>query len=289
MQIDPTSIFRIESVGTSMRPGRTGRQYGFTLVELLVVIAIVAILAALLLPALKNAKAHANAVVCISNLRQIHVALVNYGLDHEDHFPPDGWWEYALESGSYSSNANTGKGYVGSPDATNTPNHGLAGAGNYNLRRWRTFRCPGEPGYYATANGAGSLPSGTSKKITLYDFVMSSYGFNWDINRYGGINTRRWGDLVPQNLPDGMAGTPLVMDGDCIWFQTFQWSYRCFYPEQYSDTLTEPQYSRTLYSYRHPGNRVNIVYADGHVGSRKHFAVTGQKLQTTWLFGGRDP
>ena len=59
-------------------------RHGFTLMELLVVIAIIAVLAALLLPVLSHAKAAAQRTVCISNLKQIDLALLAYADDHAD-------------------------------------------------------------------------------------------------------------------------------------------------------------------------------------------------------------
>jgi len=69
----------------------------FTLIELLVVVAIIAVLVAILLPALNNARDAARLVACGSNLRQIGISIHTFALENND-YPPEVWTGQSIDS-----------------------------------------------------------------------------------------------------------------------------------------------------------------------------------------------
>ena len=127
----------------------------FTLIELLVVIAIIAILAALLLPALMEARRRAHTVVCLNNLKQMQLGVTMYANDHDSHIPNSWMTGQGSNTAPYPvsptwnikfwSRDNIGQYMMGSDYSTNADDY----------RKSRSYRCP-------------SAISGTNKEPLTY-------------------------------------------------------------------------------------------------------------------------
>lgn len=206
---------------------------GFTLIELLVVISITALLIAVMLPALQQARQSARQMQCSSNLRQFGVATYSYANDSGDWIPSP-----------RRMNA------TGDPTVTNYYYlTNILGPSYLKLKpsidEGGVFRCPTDPAWETRLTGGGSHPYSTS--YGMNDYVLGD-------KTYGSLS-----------LPDGQLGQFRQPTKTALMLETYGHSLAIVHiAPPTTDTYVSAVWPR------HGGgwDVGNVLFVDGHTGSR---------------------
>ncbi|MEI8288193.1 MAG: prepilin-type N-terminal cleavage/methylation domain-containing protein [Verrucomicrobiota bacterium] len=246
----------------------------FTLIELLVVIAIIAILAAMLLPALAKAKSKAQTTTCLSNMRQWGIAMHLYTTDNADRLPRDGT-DQAKQYSVYTSTV-TGPG---------TPNDPMAWfntlppmVGDKSLSNYYAMTGGYQKKYPFPDNHVGKIWMCPAAKGEGQTFLQSGkYGFfsvcmNIDLKDTSPIGSS-YTALPYPNMPK-LGNVPNTSATVLLTEQTFGPSSEAILPSGNDGNGVFPCARSYRFPNRHNGTGGLLVFLDSHVSFFKRSYVT---------------
>jgi prepilin-type N-terminal cleavage/methylation domain-containing protein len=234
------------------------RSPGFTLIEMLVVIAIIAILAAMLLPALSSAKERAKRTACLNNLKQMGAAMFSYADDNNDRIMPPAYpgWGPTLRGGAFSYVLFLGPSREGAPANLNdSTNHG---------RLYTTGHLPTPQSFYC--------PSMTAVAFTYEQYVKNGC---WHVSRQGMQDIGGCCVRAPYNYFPQSDQQVYVQDPTWLRLATKQTELRATH-----SVIMDLVVSYSKIAHRSGGRpaALNALWGDGHTTASTSEALFDQSL-----------
>jgi len=248
---------------------------GFTLIELLVVISIVALLVAILLPALSNARKAANTVKCLANIRQVGVCMTVYTGDNKTTYPEP----YCARSWTVAG-GHINAGYFGySSGAFNPRNTPTSLLWNYSASK-ELFHCPSDVMFQSYTATDGNETVNSSYGMSILAVTTAAPGTNGRVDEsnwfeYGNNGIGNYPDYV-RNLRDyHIKNTSAVLYGENN--RWTEYSLAWFY---YRSDFVHPYSSSDDYYYGNgrpqfvPGS-IAVLRAEAHPNGMNIAALDG--------------